>query len=205
MTAVLRSSPALQRLRSEWAANPRLRIGVTAALGILAVYVALVLLDWRRSLHQEYEQESMRLYKTAALEGQNIWLTRAQQARDLRKALEAQVPAARTVGLAQAEAQSWIQQLLRAFGGRDMASQARAPVQVDTVAGIWKVPISVRGVVTSNQYLEMLRRIEGNDRLMVIEQVSIDNQRRPTIDMTISAYYRVPAAAATPGAANAAR
>ena len=194
---------SFQRLRDEWQGNMRLRIASGVAALIMGVYLMLVLVDWRRSLHAEYQRESLRLYKTAALAGQASWLARAQQARDLRKALEAQIPSTRTVGLAQAEAQGWVQQLLRAFG-RDLTSQARAPVVLDAAAGIWKIPISVRGSTTPGQYVEMLRRIEGNDRLMVIEQVSIDNQRKPLIEMTISAYYRVQAPKPASGVANVA-
>lgn len=202
MKRAFQTSPQFLRLRTEWTANTRLRLGVWLAFGLFALYAAFLLNDWRQALHEKYQQESLRFYKTAALEGQQVWIARAQQARDLRKALDAQVPTADTLGLAQAEAQSWVQQLLRAFG-RDMASQARAPVQVDVTGGIWKIPITVRGVVTSNQYLEMLRRIEGGDRLMVIEQVTIDNQRRPIVEMTISTFYRVRSVETKPGGASA--
>lgn len=194
-------SPALQRLQAEWSSNARLRIGAWVVLAILVLYTCLVLVDWRRSLADDYEQASVRLYKTAALAGQDHWLQRAQDARDLRRALEAQVPSAATLGLAQAESQSWVQQLLRAYG-RDMTSQANAPVPVDAASGLWKVPVTIRGALTAGQFVEMLRRIEGNDRLMVIERLSIDNQRRPTIDMTITAFYRVRAATATPEGAS---
>lgn len=182
---------SLQRVRAEWSANPRLRWGVGIALMIASLYAALVLNDWRNRLHAEYQQESVRLVKTASLAGQQQWVARAQQARDLRRALEAKVPASATLGLAQAEAQSWIQELVRAFGGRDMTSQARAPVRVSANGDVWKIPVTIRGGLTSSQYLEMLRRIEGNERLIVVEQVTLDNQRRLTIDMTISAFYRV--------------
>lgn len=173
-------------------------------MAIAAVYVALVLIDWRSRLHEDYQQESVRLVKTASLAGQQQWIARAQQARDLRRALEAQVPASATLGLAQAEAQSWIQELLRAFGGRDMNSQARAPVRVVADGDVWKVPVTVRGGLTSSQYLEMLRRIEGNERLIVVEQVTLDNQRRLTIEMTISAFYRVRDASRAQGSGNVA-
>ena len=197
-----RQAPAFVRLRNEWQGNPRLRIGVLMAVAIAAVYLAMLLFDWRNRLHEDYQQESLRLVKTASLAGQQQWIARSQQARDLRRALEAQIPASATLGLAQAEAQSWIQQLLRAFG-RDMTSQARAPVRFDPAGDVWKVPVTVRGVLTPGQYLEMLRRIEGNERLIVIEQVTIDNQRRPTVEMTISAFYRVAAPADAPGGGNA--
>lgn len=186
-----RETPSIQRARAEWAANARLRWGVGLAVAIVGIYVALLLMDWRSRLHAEYQQESVRLVKTASLAGQQQWVTRAQQARDLRRALEAQVPVSATLGLAQAEAQSWIQDLLRAFGGREMSSQARAPVRVAADGDVWKIPVTIRGGLTSSQYLEMLRRIEGNERLIVVEQVTLDNQRRLTIDMTISAFYRV--------------
>lgn len=182
---------SLQRVRAEWSANPRLRWGVGIALMIASLYAALVLNDWRNRLHAEYQQASVRLVKTASLAGQQQWVARAQQARDLRRALEAKVPVSATLGLAQAEAQSWIQELVRAFGGRDMTSQARAPVRVSANGDVWKIPVTIRGGLTSSQYLEMLRRIEGNERLIVVEQVTLDNQRRLTIDMTISAFYRV--------------
>ena len=197
-------TPALQRARAEWAANARLRWGAGIAVAIAAVYVALMLIDWRSRLHEDYQQESVRLVKTASLAGQQQWIARAQQARDLRRALEAQVPASATLGLAQAEAQSWIQELLRAFGGRDMNSQARAPVRVVADGDVWKVPVTVRGGLTSSQYLEMLRRIEGNERLIVVEQVTLDNQRRLTIEMTISAFYRVRDASRAQGSGNVA-
>lgn len=201
----LEAYPSLLRLRNEWSGNQRLRAASWTALAILGLYLFLVLLDWRQGLHEEYGRESVRLYKTAAMTGQDTWLARAQQARDLRKALDAQVPVAATLGLAQAEAQSWVQQLLRAYG-RDLSSEARAPVQIDPAAHIWRIPINVRGSMTPGQYVEMLRRIEGNERLIVIDQVTIDNQRRPTVDMVITAHYRVPpAAAASAGATNAAR
>jgi len=182
--------PAVKRMQGEWSSNPRLRIGAWVILAILVLYAFMSLLDWRRTLADEYEAATVRLYKTAALAGQDHWLQRAQDARDLRRALEAQVPSAGTLGLAQAESQSWVQQLLRAYG-RDMSSQANAPVPVDAATGLWKVPITIRGALTPGQFVEMLRRIEGNDRLMVIERLSIDNQRRPIIDMTITAFYRV--------------
>jgi len=202
MSGAWRRQPSLQRFAGEWGSNRRLRLATLLAAAILALYALMALVDWRRGLHDEYQQESMRLYKTAALAGQDKWVARAQQARDLRKALESQIPSANTLGLAQAEAQGWVQQLLRAFG-RDLTSQSRAPVQVDAANGIWKVPISVRGAVAPGQFVEMLRRIEGNDRLMVIEQAVIENQRRPSVDMTITAYYRVRQARAN-GVANAA-
>lgn len=197
-------TPVLQQARAEWAANARLRWGGGIAVAIAAVYVTLVLIDWRSRLHEDYQQESVRLVKTATLAGQQQWIARAQQARDLRRALEAQVPASATLGLAQAEAQSWIQELLRAFGGRDMNSQARAPVRVVADGDVWKVPVTVRGGLTSSQYLEMLRRIEGNERLIVVEQVTLDNQRRLTIEMTISAFYRVRDASRAQGSGNVA-
>jgi hypothetical protein len=200
--ARLLKMPAVQRLQSEWSSSARLRIGTWVVLAILVLYACLSLVEWRRSLLNDYEQASNRLYKTAALAGEERWLQRAQDARDLRRALEAQIPSAGTLGLAQAESQTWVQQLLRAYG-RDMSSQANAPVPVDAAAGLWKVPVTIRGALTPGQFVEMLRRIEGNDRLMVIERISIDNQRRPTIDMTITAFYRVRAAGqAAGGSAN---
>ena len=61
--------------------------------------------------------------------------------------------------------------------------------------GLWRVPVTIRGVLTQAQLVEILRRIESSDRLMVIDEFQMGFvQGLPNITLTAVAYYRVGAA-----------
>src|SRR5690606_38159357 len=95
----------LRQLREQWQGNPRLRWGVAAIAAILGFYLILVAWDWRQALHAEYQARTLQLYKVQALAGQEAWLQRAQEAQALDAAMQAEIPVASSVGLAQAEVQ----------------------------------------------------------------------------------------------------
>ena len=178
------------RFVQEWNANPRLRLGGYVIAALLAIYLVFVLNDWRKALHEQYQQRTLQLYKMAALSGQEHWLARAEQARTLRKALEAQIPSAASVGLAQAEVQTSVQDLLRAFG-QGLSVETSPAAQLAERPGIWRLPVVLRGPLSATQLIEILRRIESGDRLVLVEQIAFDNQQRPNATLTTVAYYRI--------------
>ncbi len=180
-----------RKIREEWSSNPRLRWGAAIALAIGFFYLCLVLVDWRRDLHEQYQQRTLQLYKMTALAGQEHWLIRAQGAQSVEKALQAEIPNAATIGLAQAEVQTVVRQLINAFG-RKLSSDARPPAEVTGQPGLWRVPVTMRGLVSQPQMLEILRRVEDSDRLMVIDELSFTFVKGvPNMSMTLVAYYRV--------------
>lgn len=184
-------SARIRQVREEWRSNARLRLGVAAVAVIAALYLLLVLVDWRRDLHQQYQQRTLQLYKMAALAGQEQWSLRAQTAQNLEKSLQAEIPRAATIGLAQAEVQATIRQVLNAFGPK-LSSDARPPVQVRAQPGLWRIPVTIRGLVGQAQLMEILRRIESSDRLVVIDDFQLAFvQGQSNITLTAVAYYRV--------------
>ena len=189
MSAVL--PVRMQKMREEWSSNPRLRWGAVIALAIGFLYLCLVLVDWRRDLHEEYQQRTLQLYKMTALAGQEQWLLRAQAAQAVEKAVQAEIPNAATIGLAQAEVQTFVRQLINAYG-RKLGSDARPPAEVTGQPGLWRIPVTLRGVVSQPQMMEILRRVEDSDRLVVIDEFSFTFARGvPNMSMTLVAYYRV--------------
>ena len=183
------------QMRTEWSGNPRLRLGTGLIAVIMVVYAMMLLADWRAQLHEQYQQRTLQLYKVQALAGKDEWLLRADSVRALNKALQAEIPSATTIGLAQAEVQTWMRQIMQAFGPRT-SSESHAPAQVPGDPGLWRIPITVRGLMSVQQLQEMLRRIESSDRLTVVDSITITIIRdTPNVSMTAVAYYRV----GTPG------
>ena len=192
-----------RKIREEWRSNPRLRWGAAIAAAIGFLYLCLVLADWRRELHEEYQQRTPQLYKMTELAGQEQWLVRAEGAQAVEKELQAEIPNAATIGLAQAEVQTMARQLINAFGRR-LSSDARPPAEVTGQPGLWRVPVTLRGLVSQPQMLEILRRVEDSDRLMVVDEFSFTFVKGvPNMSMTLVAYYRVGAPAQ--GARNGSR
>ena len=184
-------SQRMTQMRTEWSGNPRLRLGAAVIVVIIVVYSLMVLADWRTALHAQYQQRTLQLYKVQALAGKEEWLLRAENARALDKALQAEIPNAATIGLAQAEVQTWMRQIMQAFGPK-MASESHAPVQVTGEPGLWRIPITIRGLVSVVQLQEILRRIESADRLTVVDSITISMIRdAPNVSLTVVAYYRV--------------
>ena len=181
----------LRAVREEWKGNPRLRWGVAAAAAIAFAYLCLALADWRSELHAQYQQRTLQLYKMTALGGQEHWLARAQSAQSVEKALQAEIPNAATIGLAQAEVQPMVRRMLNAFGQK-LSNDAGPPAEVAGQPGLWRIPVTIRGATSQAQMLEILRTIESSERLVVVEQFSFAFVRGlPNLSLTLVAYYRI--------------
>lgn len=181
----------MAQMRTEWSGNPRLRMGAGLIVVILVLYLLMVLADWRTALHAQYQQRTLQLYKVQALAGKDEWLLRAENARALDKALQSEIPSAATIGLAQAEVQTWMRQIMQAFGPK-MSSESHAPTPVVGEPGLWRIPVTIRGLVSVQQLQEILRRIESADRLTVVDSMTVSMIRdNPNVSLTAVAYYRV--------------
>lgn len=178
-----------QQAQHELAGNPRLRIGVLAIAAIVSLYGWLVLLDWRDAAAREYAAQRQRLEKIQALAGQDVWLERATQAAELRAALEAQLPEADTLGLAQASVQSWARDLA-AVHGDQVRIRGETPVQVPGSA-LWRIPVTISGSLAAGSVLQLIQRIEQHSQLITIEQSSILNRANRTFSLTVVAFYRI--------------
>ena len=184
-------APRFRRLRDEVLGNPRLRWGSIAIVAILFVYLLLVLSDWRQDLQRQYQQRTTELYKMALLAGQSQWVGRASEAKTMRQALEAEIPAASSVGIAQAEVQDSVRAIMKAFG-QGLSVNTQSAAQVAGRPGLWRIPVVVNGMIQPRLLLEVLRRVEGSPKLVTVEQFSYAvQQNRPVVSMTLVAYYRI--------------
>jgi len=184
------ASVAMAQMRKEFAGNPRLRVGAGLVVAILVFYLWLVLADWRAAMQKDYVAQAQHLEKIRSLAGQDAWLQRAEQARALREALQAQIPEVATLGLAQASVQTLARDLVAASAS-DLRVQAEVPAQVGEGSGLWRVPVVISGGLGAAQVLQLIRRVESERNLVVIEQAMILNRDNHTFSLTLVSYFRV--------------
>ena len=190
--------PALVDIRRQWQASQRLRIGVLAIGAILLVWLFLVLQDWRASLAQEYAARTEHLYKMQALAGQDEWIERARSTAEARAALEAELPDAATPGLAQANVQGWVRDLVKVYGEQGVQVQAQDAMPVDGHPGVWRVPVAISGPYRPEKYLDLVAGFEKRGTLSTIEQARVLNRTNKTFSLTVASFFRI-----TPEAAGA--
>ena len=188
-----------QAVRRQADANPRLKWALVLIAVLAAAYTWQGLDSLRASMQQQAIDEEARLRRTRALEGQEIWLTRAEEAEAIEDALWAEIPETTTVGLAQASLQSWLRDLSTAVAaGDDLNVTVESASALESPAGVVRVKARVAGGLAPRQVMEMLRQIESSPNLVVVETILVRGGRRGAFEIGLNAYYRLPAEEATP-------
>lgn len=180
----------LAQARAEFQANARLRWGGVLIVAIMVFYLWLVLSDLRAQMQRDYVQQVQRLDKITSLSGQDEWLQRAQQASTLRQALQAQIPTVATLGLAQASVQSIARDLITA-SGKPLRVQAETATEIGSGSGIWRVPVVISGALAPDAALQLIRNIERQQNLVVVDQMILLNRPGAPFSVTMTAYFRV--------------
>lgn len=188
MSAVLQTLAS--QVRAEFQANPRLRWGGLLIVAIMVFYLLLVLFDVRALMQREYVQQVQRLDKISSLAGQDEWLQRAEQARALHDALQAQLPSVATLGLAQASVQSFARDMI-ASSGKPLRVQSETAAEVGRGSGIWRVPVVLSGALAPDATLQLIRRIEMQPNLIVIEQAMVLNRNDGMVSLTVAGFFRI--------------
>lgn len=188
MSALL--ATLLAQVRAEFQANARLRWGGLLIASIMVFYLWLVLSDLRTQMQADYVQLVQRRDKITSLAGQEEWLQRAEQARVLRDALQAQIPSVETLGLAQASVQSLARDLISA-SGKQLRVQAETATEVGRGSGIWRVPVVISGGMAPAAALQLIQRIESQPNLVVVEQAIVINRNAGVLTLTTAAFFRV--------------
>jgi hypothetical protein len=177
-------------IRRQWAANPRLRTAVGLAGALVALWVVLVLFDWRDALAERYRERSAYMGRLRSLAGQPEWLARSQEAARLRKGLEATIPTAASLGLARAEVQAWARERATATGGQVQIASAE-PSEVDGRPGLWRIPVTLTGSAAPQQVIQLMQTVEKSPTLSVVEQAMLLNRENRTFSLTVVFHYRI--------------
>lgn len=180
------------KLREQIDAAPWLRWALLA-IGIL--FVLYVLQEVER-VRLQTQDESIaaegRARQIRALEGQDAWFARENEAQRTHEALLAEIPVAATPGIAQAAFQSWLGDITKSIAD---SSSARITVEgaapVESIPGMLRIRATLRGGMTPREALNLLRQIEGSRNLVIVETVDIRSDANRLATITLNAFYRI--------------
>lgn len=189
----------LDGLRKQFEATPWLRWAMIAIAGLGILFVWQFLDGARASAQQQAIDEEIKLRRIRALQGQDIWLSRKDEATQLRAALEAQLPVVATPGLAQAALQSWLRTLTASFTTEQSIRIAiEKAAQIEGLDSVVRVRATVSGGLSPREALNVIRQIESAPSLVIVETLNITNDTNKTAHMSLHAYFRIADPAAAP-------
>lgn len=187
--------------RAELAANPRLRIGIVCIGALLLMYQLAGLSDLRTRLESDYQAQQARLVRVQGISREDSWDQRASAIHVIRQGLEAQIPDADSVGLAQATMQGWLRDAATHVDA-DLSIAMGTPMPAAEGSPYWKIPAQVSASqIPVSRALELIRQIEDRKELMTVQSIRLTSGDHPSLALDVASYYRIPqkrAAHATP-------
>lgn len=123
-------------MRAQWQESARLRLGIWAVVGILAVYGVMLGQDHVDARRAELKQLDGELARLRALSREKVWPERAQEAERLSEALSSMAWSERNLGLTEAALQDWLRTVPTRLGlkTRELSIVRVEPGKVDAAA-----------------------------------------------------------------------
>ena len=179
---------AIDRLRAELAANPRLRAGAWAVAGILAVYALLLQSDRVAAAHGTYTVDHDRLARAANLLTREDLpaLLEAERARGA--SLDERFWHAESQGLAQAQLQATVSEIVGDLEFRNPRIQSGAIRAVDHAPGLWRVQAQFNGTYDPGAELQALRALATHPKKLVVDRLDLRRRDR-RMTLILSAYF----------------
>lgn len=179
-------------LVAEWRRNARLRLGSAVVALILAGYGLLALSDQIKPMQVEHQRLRQQLAGIRVLAEQRFWEERLNAARALRVQLESRLWRADNRGLAHADVQNWLNAQLKAVKIAPTRVQVEPAREASEHPGLWEVTVRVEGPLTLDSLRDLLRAIEGEARLTVVERLEALAGRPPRFVLGFKAYFQEP-------------
>ena len=186
-----RFGPLRESVQRQLAANPRLR------WAMVLIALLLIALAWqgvdsvRKQAQQDAIEAEVDLRRIRSLQGQDVWVQRAEESAQVERALLAELPETASPGLAQATLQTWLRDTGATATGRDIRVTVEPATQLERPEGVLKVAATVSGNVSARQAQNFVRQIEASKNLMVVESISIRSDQNSVFTLNLSAYYRL--------------
>lgn len=198
-------SDSLSPLLAEIKANPRLRLGLCAILGIAWLYGSLLLRDESQRAASEYQAFAKKVARTTAQAGQNEWLERAETAQAAQLQLESRLWRESTLGLAQASFQDWLNLAVQQAGvarpvltvaAQEESTTDKKPSVAKTSGnnGLWKISAKLSFDFTPKSLYALMKLLSDHEKQIVVETLMIPGTPTPRAEIMLIAYFQKPAA-----------
>ena len=174
----------------EWRQNARLRAGIWLAAFVLLAYLLMLLSDWKQALKTEYQNFTGQLARLEILARQKEWTGRVDIAKSLMIQMESRFWKANSRGLAQAQMQMWIDNLLKKKEIANARTQVEPARDITGYEGLWQVAVRIEGNFDPYRLLDLLRLIESYEQIVTVEQLDLTNYGTPHFTMVMKAYFQ---------------
>lgn len=180
----------LATTRTELTNNPRLRAGLVVVGALLLLYQLADLSDLRGRMTEDYIAKQVQLARVQGISKEDGWDRRASEIHAMRTALEAEIPDADSMGLAQATMQGWLRDTVTRSGAK-LSVTMGTPLRVDEASAYWKIPAQISGQMSLSGALELIRKIESRKELMSVESIRLTTGGQSSVSLEVASYYRV--------------
>ena len=195
------------RLRAEFAASPRLRLGVWVIAAILLGHVAFVVQSDRVSVVAAgHAVAESRLARAEALRARDDWQERLDAALAAEQSLAGRMWRAVNEGLAQAA----VREVVESMATRARLDRPRIELgvsrPVEDVPGLWQVQVQLVGNAKLGTAQRLLHAIATHPEKVVEERLNVVRRRNSHppekhVDMLLSAYFLIEGPGDTDGGA----
>jgi len=180
-----------QRITVEWNNNNRLRIGSYVILLILGWLVIDMLQLEKQELNGQQQQLQIKLEKIKRITNEKDWPEKAASIRKQLLLSEQKLWRADSLGLAQAQIQSWLAAELqrnRITGARLKVDKAKT-MKLEN-QDFWRVTATIEGIFAVEDLLRLLFKIEAYRQLFVIEKLDVRQTTDTRNSLVMTAYFK---------------
>ena len=177
-----------ERYRAELAENTRLRLGLWAVLGLVLFYATLLQSDRVDAAYEEYAVEADRLARIDATLTSGDWQEWLRTEQAANTELAAQLWRADTSGLAQANVQAALGEIMAGLRLRNPRVRPGVSQAVPDAPGIWRVQMQLSASYRRGIELEVLHRVATYPRRLVVDRLDL-NRSNDRIRLILSAYF----------------
>lgn len=177
-----------ERYRAELAENTRLRVGLWAVLALVLFYAVLLQSDRVDAAYEEYAVEADRLARIEATLTSGDWQEWLRTEQAANTELAAQLWRADTSGLAQANVQAALGEIMAGLRLRNPRIRPGVSQAVPDAPGIWRVQMQLSASYGRGRELEVLHRVAIYPRRLVVDRLDL-NRSNDRIRLILSAYF----------------
>lgn len=180
-----------QRLRERFASEYRLRLAGWTILLLLALQVAAAIHDSANSHSPRIQELAQRHDRLEQVLAHGDWQARAEAARNHRQAIEERFPVASSPGVARAELQGRLENMVRRNGMNLLDLEMRPPVQLAEHPGMFRIGAVLQLEQAPLQLLRLLASIADAPGAIVVGATRFDLRGRSRMQLELHAVYRI--------------